>query len=310
MAITRRNWSDSNDYWQQISKGASARSELAHSQYTEYSAFTGTDIKAFILPQGDEVAKQEAIRRLEELDRALNVEVQKDAQNQRSPIEFSDGPTPFRAVNNPLGLPADFADYVETTRVPTGEPDILPLINMQSLTISTFRAKSQVRALGHVNAVGLARGSRTVAGTFILTEFGRDSFWNILAVPIQDQNVGDTGVIQPDQMRPFDIILLFAHEMGNLAIRHLYGCEIVTNGVVYSIQDYYSENTVSYMAQDVSPLIPLSPVDMRGTLGPYDHKDWNKDGSTYKLNNLITTIRGATLDQHFLHLKNRRNPFR
>ena len=263
------------------------RQTLAREQYTEYSAFTGTDIKAFILPQGDQLARTEMERRLHSLSSALE--------------------------HNPDGINAALqsGDNAEQVTIHGKDPgadrglahDILPLVNLQSITISTFRAKSQVRALGHVNAVGLARGSRTVAGTFILTEFNRDAFWDILTAPIRDINAGDTGSILPDQMRPFDIILLFAHEMGNLAIRHIYGLEIVTNGFVYSVQDYYSENTVSYIAQDVGPLIPLTPA--------FDGADISDfTGARVKLNNLITSVRGSTLEQDFEHIKASRNPFK
>ena len=280
------------EYSDDLTRGQRARETLAREQYTEYSAFTGTDIKAFILPQGDQVARKEAERRLVELDRALQESSQSSQQEA------------FKV--NPEAVDGTHASNIaETITGQAASPmanDLLPLVNLQSITISTFRAKSQVRALGHVNAVGLARGSRTVAGTFILTEFNKDAFWDVLTGSFRDINVGDTGMIQPDQMRPFDLMLLFAHEMGNIAIRHVYGVEVVTNGVVYSIQDYYSENTVSYIAQDVSPLIPLSPAMINGRFT-------DMTGSRLKLNNLITTVRGATLDADFAYLKNARNPF-
>lgn len=263
------------------------RQSLAREQYTEYSAFAGTDIKAFILPQGDQLARTEMERRLHSLSEAL--ENNTDAVN--TALQGGDNAERVTVYGKDPGADRGLAH------------DILPLVNLQSITISTFRAKSQVRALGHVNAVGLARGSRTVAGTFILTEFNRDAFWDVLTAPIRDINTGDTGSILPDQMRPFDILLLFAHEMGNLAIRHIYGLEVVTNGVVYSIQDYYSENTVSYIAQDVGPLIPLTPA--------FDGADMNDfTGARVKLNNLITGIRGSTLEQDFEYIRKARNPFR
>ena len=188
-------------YWGDY--GSNTRSNLAKEHLLEYSAFTGTDIKAFILPQGDQLARQALERRLNSLDELPMDEINRSALN------------------------GDFADQTSIHGEDPGANhglahDILPLINLQSITISTFRAKTQVRALGHVNAVGLARGSRTIAGTFILTEFAKDAFWDILTAPISDINVGDTGPILPDQMRPFDIILLFAHELGNLAIRHIH----------------------------------------------------------------------------------------
>jgi hypothetical protein len=268
-------------FWSKVG----ARAQLEREQFTEYHAFTGTDIKAFILPQGDQAARIAIEQRLEELAaESFTPSGDPDKVNQARQTGDHEVYVPVSAKSDPAsrGL----------------AHDILPLVNLQSITISTFRAKSQVRALGHVNAVGLARGSRTVAGTFILTEFNRDAFWDILTAPLRDINVGDQGPIQPDQMRPFDIILLFAHEMGNLAIRHIYGLEIVTNGVVYSVQDYYSENTVSYIAQDVSPLIPLTPA--------FD----GSNSRNVKLTNLVANARAETLNQDFEYLKKTRNPFR
>lgn len=273
-------------YWDEIPKGARARTELAQEHFTEFSAFTGSDIKAFILPQGDQVARNEIIRRLNNVEELL--------------------------LDNPNGL--DIAQIngeliaTEQERVTSkagiADPrDYIPLVNLQSITISTFRSKTQVRALGHVNVRGLARGSRTVAGTFILTEFNKDAFWDILTAPYRDLNIGDSGPILPDQMRPFDILLLFAHEMGNIAIRHIYGLEIVTNGVVYSIQDYYNENTLSYLAHDVSPLIPLGPAFVNDVFS-------DLSGARIKLSRLIESVRGTTLDTEYEYLKKARNPFR
>lgn len=287
-----RTGSFKDQYWQQFRRGAFGRTELQLEHFTEFSAFTGTDIKAFILPDGDEVAAQELRRRLrvveqELVNEQLSSTVMSTGVNQEV---LDDAAEQFRNET--------FQDLEE------GPRDILPLINLQSITVSTFRAKRQVRALGHVNPRGLARGSRTVAGTFILTELDRDAFWDILGPPILDRNVGDTGTSVPDQMRPFDVMLLFAHELGNIAIRHIYGMEIVTNGVVYSVQDYYSENTVSYIATDCSPLIPLGQK-----LGDRSiFKDLS--GSRLKLRNLISSIRGATLETDYANLVESRNPFR
>ena len=280
-----RTDSFADQYWDQFEKGAAARTALAQEHYTEYNAFTGTDIKAFILPQGDHVARREMERRLYELTE--EIEMTSDEEERL----------------NKARARGDFEENVKVSA--KDEPasrglahDILPLVNLQSITISTFRAKSQVRALGHVNAVGLARGSRTVAGTFILTEFNRDAFWKILTTPLRDINVGDQGPMLPDQMRPFDILLLFTSEIGQVAIRHIYGIEVVTNGVVYSVQDYYSENTVSYIATDVSPLIPLTPEYPGQSLS-----------ENVNLHNLVANLRAKTLGEDFEYIRKSRNPF-
>jgi len=68
----------------------------------------------------------------------------------------------------------------------------------------------------------------------------------------------------PDQVAPFDILLMFANEAGTMAYRMIYEIELVTNGIVYSIQDMYNENTLSFICTDVTPLIPLPAVITRG----------------------------------------------
>jgi hypothetical protein len=253
------------------------------STYEEYSAFTGTDIKAFILPQGDRASREFLREKLFGIERAFQKKQNADALN---------------FANNLLN--GDLIAKEQERLLLNGAPvePVVPLVNMQSITISTFRAKNQVRALGHVNARGLARGSRTVAGTLILTELGKDAFWEILMAPSADQNIGDGGVVKPDQMRPFDIMLMFANELGNIAIRHIYGLEVVTNGTVYSIQD----NTVSYIAVDVSPLIPLGNI-LSGA--PHDSQ-----GTAKKLNSLITSLRPEDLLDEMAYLRKSRSPFK
>lgn len=136
-----------------------------------------------------------------------------------------------------------------------------PLVNLSSITVSTYRAKAQVRALGYVNPKGIARGSRTIAGTMILTEMDRESFWNLLTKNIPE-NEGSTGdamnAVLIDQVAPFNVVLLFGNEYGKAAYRYLYDVEIVSNGVVYSIHDMFSEGTLSFMASDVTPLTPIA----------------------------------------------------
>ena len=275
-------------YWGQFSRGALARTQLQQEQLVEYATFTGTDIKAFILPDGDELARTELVRRLGN----LNTSISDQSDNQGNNLTASD-----------VSSIIDETVAVQAEGTGNGIRDILPLVGLQSITISTFRNKQQVRALGHVNARGLARGSRTIAGTFIITEFDRDAFWGVLHPPMLDKNVGDSGAVMADQMRPFDIMLLFTHEFGNAGIRHIYGLEVVTNGSVYSVQDYYSENTISYIARDVTPLIPLTPGYMGDFLQGYE-------GPQLRIKNLISSIRGSTLQSDLDFLRRSRSPFK
>ena len=140
-------------------------------------------------------------------------------------------------------------------------PPTYMLADLTSITVSTYRSKQQVRTLGRVNPTGLAYGQRTIAGTMILTEYDREPFWSLLQSSLVDQDImsqkHDAAVLV-DQLPPFNVMLLCANEYGDAAYRVIYEASVVTNGTVYSIQDMYTENTISFMATDVTPLYPLS----------------------------------------------------
>jgi len=272
-----------------------ARTSLAERYLVEFSTFTGSDCIAFILPDQDGLARAEMIKNFEALDQNIRA-LSNNGAKQLSEAEQN------ALVGSAFGgeiIPEDGSLRIEEDL----KAPILPLVGLQSFTISTFRAKPQVRTLGRVNAKGLARGSRTIAGTMILTEFTKDAFWKILGAPLFDKNVGDNGVAMPDQMRPFDVILMFANELGAIGIRYIYGCEINTNGVVYSVQDYYSENTVGYVAQDVSPLIPLGTTLMDGIYR-------GLSGGRVQLKSLLSSVRYSTMQDELEFLRNSRSPFR
>lgn len=140
-------------------------------------------------------------------------------------------------------------------------PPTCLLADLTSITVSTYRSKQQVRTLGRVNPTGLAYGQRTIAGTMILTEFDREPFWRLLQTNLADRDIlsqGYNAAVLLDQLPPFNVMLLFADEHGGAAYRVIYEISVVTNGTVYSIQDMYTENTISFMATDVTPLQPIS----------------------------------------------------
>ena len=110
----------------------------------ETGTFSGSDVSALIIFPDDE----ERIRLLAEYLNEVNQLVESGDDTSLSDAED-------RAISNLLGQ--------------QGTADFLNLINLQSITLSTFRNKSQVRALGQVNPRGFARGSRTIGGTMILT---------------------------------------------------------------------------------------------------------------------------------------------
>lgn len=237
------------------------------------NTFTGSDIKCLIIRRNDATMTKRA------LDYLMALQQQQEALKNPAPNpdaiatnteRFEEGLDAIsneqieqynaeQAIINGNGL----ADSLNKPNIDDAG-NLIPLVNLQAITVSTFRAKRQVRALGHVGSRGIVRGTRTCGGTLILTEFSQDVFWRMISgqdpVPGSDYNTGDDGAaILPDQLVPFDILLLFNNEAGHMAYRMIYEVELVTNGVVYSVQDMYNESTLSFLCTDVSPLIPLPP---------------------------------------------------
>lgn len=143
---------------------------------------------------------------------------------------------------------------------PTGSGDkrTKQLVEFSTISISIHRVKSPVRACGFINPRGFARGGRTIAGTIVLTQFTVDLMYRFLYTLHSNDLSKDTLYVKPDQLPPFDLTLMFGDEYGNASYRRLLGIECMTDGSVYSINDMYSEQTISYMAADFTPLMPLT----------------------------------------------------
>ena len=133
------------------------------------------------------------------------------------------------------------------------------LIELTTITVSVHRVKSPAVACGYINPKGWARGRRTIAGTLVLTKFTTDVLYSFLNSDGFTSDLSkDTTYVKVDQLPPFNLTLLFADEYGNASSQRLLGVELVTSGDVYSIQDMLSEQTISYVAADFTPLMPLN----------------------------------------------------
>jgi hypothetical protein len=132
------------------------------------------------------------------------------------------------------------------------------LIEASAITISTHRAKTQVRPFGYINPKGIARGSRTIAGTLILNRFTTEVLYRFLTAGLMADLSKDTFYNKIDQLPPFIFTLLFTNEQGYISSQTLYGVEFVTDGSVVSVNDILLEQTITYFATDMSPLVPLN----------------------------------------------------
>ena len=158
---------------------------------------------------------------------------------------------------------------------------------LSGITWSVTREKAPIYTMGSANPRCFSRGKRGIAGSLIFTTFDRPalydmleknvndkSFWyftrtsNILPglnpatqhrgiLPAVDQaiDVIDALPYYADQIPPFDVTITFANEYGNAAVKNLYGCEILNEGSGASMDDVMIEETMTFVAREVSPMV-------------------------------------------------------
>lgn len=136
--------------------------------------------------------------------------------------------------------------------------------NIQTISYSTFREVNPVRSLGKIYPDGYTRGPRTVAGTLVWTVL--DQY--VLAEALKYSYVTDydPSTILIDQIPPFNIIITFNNEYGDVATMGIYGMRMVNEGATFSIDDMITEQTNTYVAQDIDMLHKGPPFRKQKTL--------------------------------------------
>ncbi|HHY08872.1 MAG TPA: hypothetical protein GX530_10265 [Corynebacteriales bacterium] len=149
----------------------------------------------------------------------------------------------------PHGIFASYsgAEIVPVIDMPGRLQNPIVIGNIHTITYSTHSEIIQMRKLGSRRVGGFARGPRTVAGTLIFTVFERDIVRQ-LAPEYMD------GILL-DEMPPFNINVICRNDGGRISRYAILGVRLVDSGMVMSIDDIITENTVSYIAEDIVPLL-------------------------------------------------------
>ncbi len=160
---------------------------------------------------------------------------------------------------------------------------------LSGITWSVTREKAPVFTMGSPNPRSFSRGKRGIAGSMIFTTFDRPALyemirarmddpyfriwtrnWNIrpnensnLAssiIPVSNVSAGIVSVLPyyVDQIPPFDVTITYANEYGQAAVRSIYGVELLNEGSGVSMDDMQIEETMTYVAREVGPMIPTN----------------------------------------------------
>lgn len=142
----------------------------------------------------------------------------------------------------------------------------LPLGEMQTFSYSIHRENKPVRILGRTNPRGFVRGPRTIAGSLIFTQFDSYAFYRL--AQYKQLVYGTRANAQPmfplaDMLPPFDMILTYANEYGELARSKVMGMIFVDEGGTVSVEDIITEQTYTWMASGIQPITAYKPSVVR-----------------------------------------------
>ena len=178
------------------------------------------------------------------------------AEIQRAVIDPSDPMGPSKRIygefNSYSGV--DIIAYIRVPPAPgtpltEAETTLGVLGTLQTLSYSIHREVVPVRALGKVRAHAYTRGPRTIAGTMVWAVF--DQY--VLAMALRNtygQDM-DATTILVDQLPPFDIVITFNNEYGDVSRMGIYGIRMVNEGSTFSIDDMLTEQINTYVATDL-----------------------------------------------------------
>lgn len=164
--------------------------------------------------------------------------------------------------------------------------------SLSGITWSVTREKAPVYTMGSANPRSFSRGKRGIAGSLIFTVFDRPALYNMLLAHVNDDSakyytrtsnvlpgydssgaVTHRGIVPPDfqtldvtsafpyyadQIPPFDVAITFANEYGQAATRGLYGVEVLNEGSGASMDDIVIEETMTFIARELGPMVARS----------------------------------------------------
>lgn len=222
-------------------------------------------------------------------------DIEKLKIEQRKVVDYANQ---VESVRREKGLPDPFSNMsfagvdIQATMVlprigdqtSSDDGDFIELGELQTISYSIHRENSPVRTLGHVNPRGFVKGSRTIAGSLIFTVFNEYAFYRIKEFKraLLERNYAPLA----DMLPPFDVVLTFFNEYGLAAKMKIYGITIVDEGQTMSVDDLITEQTYTYMARGIQPLMHLDPAEDRNVYS--DNPDARKvyEGSRITLEEL------------------------
>ncbi|MBD3268406.1 hypothetical protein GF373_17200 [bacterium] len=209
------------------------------------TSFSGADIRLLAHSQHPNVLNRYQEMKLEDIDK----QIQAALLNEDTTDEDIQA---LNAVRDQVGQ--DIGDA------------LIPLASAQTLSISIFRETVAVRGCGSITSKGHTRGPRTVAGSIIFIQMDEHALAALMHNPptrfAHESRINS--LLYIDQLPPFIISAAFANEYGKLSQMNIYGIQFISDGIVLSIEDIFTEDTCTFIATDVDTLHRVGDTKFTG----------------------------------------------
>ena len=129
----------------------------------------------------------------------------------------------------------------------------------------TTRTKSLVGQLGLGKGKGFTRGTRVVSGIMVFLQLDRTAFTPLYNNQTRTDNLDSlyNHIKNPDELPPFDLLLVYSNESGNQSYRTIQTVEIVQSQGTDSVDDPNPVESYSFVALDITPLTPYTDRDIK-----------------------------------------------
>lgn len=131
---------------------------------------------------------------------------------------------------------------------------------IHTVSYSSFREKFAVRSLGKVQAKGYTRGPRTISGSMVFNVIQEHELLSFLTSSDENERMSHPRAVMLDQIKPFNLLLLFTNEFGSYSALHLFNVDIASEGQVMSIDEVITMNTMNFYATDMIPMTALGTM--------------------------------------------------
>ena len=136
------------------------------------------------------------------------------------------------------------------------------LKTIATLSTSIYESKSPVRVLGSAGPVGYTGSIRTIAGSmvFVLTE--DHPLRELLETGVEDKDetfryfddTNENNAMLSGMAAPFNILVIYKNEVGAQLMYRLEDVEIISEGIVSSVNDMITEMVFQFVALDMQQI--------------------------------------------------------